>query len=143
MIAVLVPAGAYRWAALALALAGAALAVAATRVPREARAANVALVVCLGCAVGAIWVAEFFPFDERFTPWMLGVTGLPVTRASSTSKSFPSVGRRLLDAAASVGAAGGRHNQPPTAQCQAGCGREIVATSRDHCDDQLLPIPAC
>ena len=66
MIAVLAPAGAYRWAALAL--AGAALAVAATRVPREAWAANVGLVVCLGCAVGAIWVAEFFPLDQRITP---------------------------------------------------------------------------
>jgi len=69
----MVPDGVYRWAALAL--AGAALSIAATRVPRQAWAANMVLLISLACAVAAIWIAEFFSLDARVTTWMVGVTG--------------------------------------------------------------------
>lgn len=73
VVALVAPEGPYRWAALAL--AGATLVVAATRVPRQAWAANRALLVSLACAVGAIWVTEFFSLDERVTMWIVGLTG--------------------------------------------------------------------
>lgn len=73
VVALVLPEGPFRWAALLL--AGATLVAAATRVPREAWRANVGLLIFLACAVGAIWAAEFFSLDERVTMWMLGVTG--------------------------------------------------------------------
>lgn len=73
IVALIVPDGAYRWAALSF--AGVALVIAATRVPREAWAAHKVLVAALGCAVAAIWAAVVLPLSANVTTWTVGVTG--------------------------------------------------------------------
>ena len=73
LVAIIVPDGAYRWAALSC--AGVALVIASTRVPRQAWAANKAVVAALGCVVAAILAAEFLRFSAAATAWTVGVTG--------------------------------------------------------------------
>ena len=73
LLALIVPDGAYRWAALSL--AGLAMVIATTRVPRQAWAAHKVLLAALGCVVAAIWAAELLPLSADLTAWTVGVTG--------------------------------------------------------------------
>lgn len=73
LVALIVPDGAYRWAALSL--AGVALVIALTHVPRQAWAAHKVLFAALGCAVAAIWAAALLPLSAGATAWTVGVTG--------------------------------------------------------------------
>lgn len=72
VVALLVPDGAFRWAALAI--AGVLLVIAATRVPRQAWAGHKLLLAALACATAAIWAAEFLPLSAGVTTWTVGVT---------------------------------------------------------------------
>ena len=73
LVALIVPDGAYRWGALSI--AGVALVLAATRVPRHAWAAHKLLFAALGCVIAAIWAAELLPLSTGATAWTAGVTG--------------------------------------------------------------------
>ena len=73
VLALVVPEGAYRWAALSI--AGVLLVVAATRVPRHAWGAHKALLAALGCVIAAFVAAELLPFSPNITAWIVGVSG--------------------------------------------------------------------
>ena len=73
LVALIVPDGAYRWAALSI--AGVLLIIAATRVPRHAWADHKLLLAAFGCVVAAILVTELFRLSAGVTAWTLGVTG--------------------------------------------------------------------
>jgi hypothetical protein len=74
VVAAIVPEGAYQWAALSI--AGVALVIGLTRIPRHVWARHKALLMVLGCTLAAIWVSVFFPVSAGFTTWTVGVTGV-------------------------------------------------------------------
>lgn len=67
------PEGPYQWAALSL--AGVAMVIAGTYVPRQAWAAHKVLFGSLGCVVAALLAAEFLPLSAGVITWTVGVTG--------------------------------------------------------------------
>jgi membrane-bound ClpP family serine protease len=73
IVALIVPDGAYRWAALSI--AGVLLIIAATRVPRQAWGAHKVLLAALGCVIAAFVAAELLPLSSGVTAWTVGVTG--------------------------------------------------------------------
>jgi len=73
LVAVIVPDGAYRGAALSI--AGVLLVIAATRAPREAWGAHKVLLAALGCVIAAFLAAELLPLSPGVTAWIVGVTG--------------------------------------------------------------------
>ena len=74
LIAMVVPDGAYRWAALSI--AGLLLVIAATRVPRQAWGAHKVLLAALGCVIAAFLAAELLPLSAGVTAWTVGATGV-------------------------------------------------------------------
>ncbi len=73
LVALIVPNETYRW--VALSIAGVAVVIAATRVPRHAWATHKLLFTALGCVIAAIWVAALLPLSAGVTTWTVGVTG--------------------------------------------------------------------
>ena len=72
VVALIVPDGAYRWAALSI--AGVLLVIAATRVPRQAWGAHKVLLAALGCVIAAILATELLPLSSGVTVWTVGLT---------------------------------------------------------------------
>jgi len=73
VVAMFLPEGPYQWATLSL--AGVAMVIAGTYVPRQAWAAHKVLFGSLGFVVAAMLAAEFLPLSAGVIAWTVGVTG--------------------------------------------------------------------
>jgi len=74
LVALLVPDGPYKWAALSI--VAVALGIGLSRMPREVWTTHKLLIVALGCSIAAIWTSVLLPVSPGVTTWTVGLTGL-------------------------------------------------------------------